>query len=89
MITKAPDTPLSSRDLPPSSEPDIVALVGDNLRRVRIRNGCHRLETGDAISFRGDQPHCYRNAGVNEAHFYVVMIYAERYQSTALFDGLQ
>ena len=46
--------------------------------RVEIEAGgeVHRLETGDAIHFRADQAHAYRNPGDVPAQLFLVMVYA-------------
>lgn len=43
---------------------------------VEIAGTVHRLETGDAMLFRADAPHIYRNVGKAEAVLYLVMTYA-------------
>lgn len=42
---------------------------------VEIAGTAHHLEVGDAILFRADVPHVYRNRGKSEAVLYLVMTY--------------
>ncbi len=43
---------------------------------IEIAGVVHQLETGDAMLFRADAPHVYRNVGKAEAVLYLVMTYA-------------
>lgn len=43
---------------------------------IELGGATHKLETGDAILFRADMPHTYRNVGRGDAVLYLVMSYA-------------
>lgn len=43
---------------------------------IVVAGSVHPLETGDAIHFRADQAHAYRNPGQEPAQLYLVMVYA-------------
>lgn len=43
---------------------------------IEVGGAVHRLETGDAMLFRADTPHVYRNVGNGDAVLYLVMTYA-------------
>jgi transcriptional regulator with XRE-family HTH domain len=42
---------------------------------VEVAGSAHHLEVGDAILFRADVPHVYRNRGKQESVLYLVMTY--------------
>jgi len=51
-------------------------VVNTGCVEVEVDGVAHRLEAGDAIRFRADVPHAYRNPGAAEALAYLVMTYA-------------
>lgn len=44
---------------------------------VEVSVACYELGAGDALHFRADVPHVYRNEGAAEAAAFLVMTYAE------------
>jgi transcriptional regulator with XRE-family HTH domain len=60
----------------PGTRENLVVASGT----IEITAGQERpmlLNEGDAMAFEADVPHCYRNAGAQEAVFYLVMTYVE------------
>ena len=53
-------------------------VVNRGCIEVEVDGTVHRLEPGDAIHFRADVPHVYRNPGPDHAVAYLVMTYATR-----------
>jgi transcriptional regulator with XRE-family HTH domain len=52
-------------------------LVSRGTVEVKASGATHELSPGDAIQFRADMPHVYRNTGAVEAVMYLVMSYAD------------
>lgn len=52
-------------------------LVSRGSVEVKASGAAHELGVGDAIQFRADIPHSYRNTGAGEAVMYLVMSYAD------------
>ena len=50
-------------------------VVGAGEVEIHVGGGRHALRTGDAIYFRADRPHVYRNPGAEPALAYLVMSY--------------
>ena len=59
----------------PGTVENLVVQRGDV--EITVLDVAHRLGPGDAIQFRADGPHRYRNTGTTEAVMYLVMSYAE------------
>ncbi|MFT4198562.1 MAG: XRE family transcriptional regulator [Pseudoxanthomonas sp.] len=51
-------------------------VVGAGVAEIEVDGQTHVLETGDAIHFRADVPHAYRNPGREPALLYLVMHFA-------------
>lgn len=60
---------------PPGTTENLVLSKG--MLEVCLGEGWLRLETGDAMHFRADRPHSYRNPSSEEAVIYLVMTYSE------------
>jgi transcriptional regulator with XRE-family HTH domain len=60
---------------PPGTAENLVVTAGSV--EIEVGGETHRLDTGDAILFKADTPHAYRNPGRGEAVIYLVMTYAE------------
>ena len=65
---------------PPGTTENLVVSKGS----IEIRTGSDKIEltTGDALYFRADSAHHYRNIGTVEALMYLVMSYAETIGAT-------
>jgi len=53
-------------------------VVNRGTVEIGVDGEVSRLEAGDAIVFRADAPHCYRNVSSVDALMYLVMTYADR-----------
>ena len=53
-------------------------IVNRGCVEVEVEQTQYRLDSGDAIYFRADVPHIYRNPGDDQAVAYLVMTYANR-----------
>ncbi len=58
----------------PGAEEYILLMAGT--LEVAIGPTTYLLKPGDAIRYRADQPHVYRNAGVDEVRFQNIVCYA-------------
>ncbi len=47
-------------------------IVTEGCVEIETKDGCYRLETGDAIVFDADSPHVYRNLSDTQAILYLV-----------------
>ena len=52
-------------------------VLTNGLLEIEVEGSTHSLDTGDAILFRADEPHTYRNPGDVAAVMYLVMTYGE------------
>jgi transcriptional regulator with XRE-family HTH domain len=59
----------------PGTVENLVVTVGEV--EIVVAGAVHRLRTGDAILFRADVAHAYRNVGQVEVFMYLAMAYAE------------
>jgi transcriptional regulator with XRE-family HTH domain len=60
---------------PPGTTENLVVAQGQV--EIEVEGARHRLDTGDAILFRADGAHCYRNPAAVPAVMYLVMTYGE------------
>jgi len=60
---------------PPGTSENLVVSRG--ALTLEVDGVAHHLETGDAVVFVADVPHCYRNPGRDLAVMYLVMTYAQ------------
>lgn len=60
---------------PPGTTENLMVARGS--LEIESAGRCEALKQGDAIMFKADVPHVYRNPGDGEAIMYLVMTYAE------------
>jgi len=60
---------------PPGTTENLVVSRG--ALTLEVDGVAHHLETGDAVVFVADVPHCYRNPGRDLAVMYLVMTYTQ------------
>jgi quercetin dioxygenase-like cupin family protein len=74
-LTLLPHSEEQAESHAPGTIENLVVAAGTV--EVEASEEVHRLDTGDAIQFRADAPHVYRNVGAVPATLYLVMSYTQ------------
>lgn len=74
IVTLAPGCRHASDPHEPGAEEYILLMAGT--LEVAIGQATYRLQAGDAIRYRADQPHAYSNAADDDVRFQNIVFYA-------------